>query len=414
MAAAANYRNAEIIFFLAAMKRHVCIFTGNRAEFGLLAPIIRSIGSHPELSYSLLVSGAHLDHKFGSTFEEIQKEGVRIGTEVKIDYPVSEGPVATSVAIGSAITNIARFLDAEKPDVMLVYADRFETLGATIASSQMGIVTAHIEGGDLTEGGAFDDSVRHAITKLSHYHFTTNSDAATRILKMGEEPWRVMTIGLPTVHSIRTKQFASPQECVKKLKISLDRPILVFTQHPVATEYSDAGGQIRSSLSALCELGRKGVQVIATYPNNDMGSEQIIAELDRVGSEAGDIQVFKSLGRHLYHGLLALACDPKIRICVAGNSSSGIKETPFFSCPTVNIGNRQSGRLRSRNVIDVPQDKAAIVKAIETCLFDDPFRDSLQSIDNPYDVGVDPGELVAYHLATLPLGAEALKKKMTY
>jgi UDP-N-acetylglucosamine 2-epimerase (non-hydrolysing)/GDP/UDP-N,N'-diacetylbacillosamine 2-epimerase (hydrolysing) len=270
-----------------------------------------------------------------------------------------------------------------------------------------------MEGGDLTEGGAFDDSVRHAITKLSHYHFTTNADATERVLRMGEEPWRVKTIGLPTVQSIRTRNFATPSECFEATQVSLERPILVFTQHPVATEFADAGAQVRNSLSALRELGRRGVQVIVTYPNNDMGSEQIIAELESIGT-VDNIRVFKSLGRYLYQGLLALAQDPSVRICVAGNSSSGIKETPFFSCPTVNIGNRQKGRLRSANVLDVPQDKAAIEKAIETCLFDDAFRASLKSLDNPYDVGTDPGELVAQYLATLPLGVDALQKKMTY
>jgi UDP-hydrolysing UDP-N-acetyl-D-glucosamine 2-epimerase len=395
------------------MKRLVTIFTGNRAEFGLLAPIIHSIGRHPDLSYSLLVSGAHLDNKFGSTLEEIQKEGLRVGAEIHIDYPLTDGPVATPVAIGSAVTNIARVLEKMKPNIMLVYADRFETLGATIASSQMGIITAHIEGGDLTEGGAFDDSVRHAMTKLSHYHFTTNTEAKNRILKMGEEPWRVKTIGLPTVQTIRTGNFATPSECVEALQLSLDQPILVFTQHPVATEFAEAGAQILNSLLALKELGNRGVQVVVTYPNNDLGSEQIIAELERIES-TDKIRVYKSLGRYLYQGLLALGYDKAVRICVAGNSSSGIKETPFFSCPTVNIGSRQKGRLRAGNVIDVPQDQAMIVKAIETSLFDDSFRTSLKSLNNPYDAGADPGELVAHHLATLPLGKEALQKKMTY
>jgi UDP-N-acetylglucosamine 2-epimerase (non-hydrolysing)/GDP/UDP-N,N'-diacetylbacillosamine 2-epimerase (hydrolysing) len=395
------------------MKRLVTIFTGNRAEFGLLAPIIHSIGRHPDLSYSLLVSGAHLDNKFGSTLEEIRKEGLRVGAEIHIDYPLTDGPVATPVAIGSAVTNIARVLEKMKPNIMLVYADRFETLGATIASSQMGIITAHIEGGDLTEGGAFDDSVRHAMTKLSHYHFTTNTEAKNRILKMGEEPWRVKTIGLPTVQTIRTGNFATPSECVEALQLSLDQPILVFTQHPVATEFAEAGAQILNSLLALKELGNRGVQVVVTYPNNDLGSEQIIAELERIES-TDKIRVYKSLGRYLYQGLLALGYDKAVRICVAGNSSSGIKETPFFSCPTVNIGSRQKGRLRAGNVIDVPQDQAMIVKAIETSLFDDSFRTSLKSLNNPYDAGADPGELVAHHLATLPLGKEALQKKMTY
>ena len=395
------------------VKRKICVFTGNRAEFGLLAPVIRSIHDHPELLVRVIVSGAHLDEKWGKTHKEIEAEGVEVSYEVAIDYPVSRGAVATPLAISGVVKEIAGIIELEQPDIFLVYADRFETFGAAIAASQAGVVTAHIEGGDLTDGGALDDSVRHAITKLSHYHFTTNAEAAARILGMGEESWRVKCVGLTTSESIRSKNFASPAECEAQLGITISSPIIIFTQHSVATEHLDAERQVADSLLALTKF-RPIAQIIITYPNNDLGGEQIISKLRALNSDCPEIIVVKSLGRYLYHGLLALAVDPNVRICIVGNSSSGIKETPFFHCPTVNIGSRQNGRLRAGNVIDVGQDAASIADAIKTCLFDDRFRSKCRQCENPYDAGESPSLLISKALAEAKLGTRALNKQMTY
>ncbi|HEY3432215.1 MAG TPA: UDP-N-acetylglucosamine 2-epimerase [Rhodocyclaceae bacterium] len=393
-------------------KRRIAIFTGNRAEYGLQYPILKAVDEHPALDYLLLVSGAHLDNNFGRTLEEIRNDGFRIEAEVKIEMN-ADSRIATAKAIGEGVLSISRVLEQTQPDIFVVYADRFEGFAAVIAASQMNIPTAHIEGGDLTEGGALDDSVRHAMTKLSHLHFTTNQQATNRLLAMGEESWRVHTVGFPAIDLISAGMYAKPAEVVARLGLDLARPIVLFTQHSVTTEFQWAAEQVRPSLEAMEELARNGVQVILTYPNNDAGGRAIIAELNAIGqSGIGGIQVHRSLGRHLYHGVLALAKDSAIRIACMGNSSSGIKETPAFGCPTVNIGSRQEGRMRGDNVIDVGYDKASILKAALRCLNDDEFRALCRNAENPYYLG-DAGEKIAAVLAEVPLDQKLIRKAMT-
>jgi UDP-N-acetylglucosamine 2-epimerase (non-hydrolysing)/GDP/UDP-N,N'-diacetylbacillosamine 2-epimerase (hydrolysing) len=296
---------------------------------------------------------------------------------------------------------------------MIVYADRFEGLAAVIAASQTNVPTAHVEGGDLTEGGALDDSVRHAMTKLSHLHFTTNAQASNRILAMGEEAWRVHTVGFPAIDLIAEGRFASQTEIVEKLSVDLSRPLVLFTQHSVTTEFDRASEQVLPSLAAIEALADKGVQVILTYPNNDAGGKAIIGQLEAFKEKAvPGTQVHRSLGRHIYHGVLALARNPGIRVTCVGNSSSGLKETPAFGCPTVNIGSRQEGRLRGENVVDAGYDSAAIQAAIEKCLFDEPFRALSRAAPNPYYLG-DAGPKIANVLASVPLDQKMIRKKMT-
>jgi UDP-hydrolysing UDP-N-acetyl-D-glucosamine 2-epimerase len=393
-------------------KRKVAIFTGNRAEYGLQYPIIKAVDQHPDLEYQLLVSGAHLDSNFGSTLREIQEDRFRVSAEVKIDMD-SDSRIATAQAIGSGVLAVSRALDKLRPDVMVVYADRFEGFAAVIAATQMNIPTAHIEGGDLTEGGALDDSVRHAMTKLAHLHFTTNLQASNRILAMGEEPWRVHTVGFPAIDLISEGLFAEPAEIVEKLELDLARPIVLFTQHSVTTEVDLAALQLATSVEAMCQLAAKGVQVIMTYPNNDAGGRLIIAELVALDQRGvPGIQVRRSLGRRLYHGVLALACDPAVRVVCVGNSSSGIKETPAFGCPTVNIGSRQQGRLRAGNVLDAGYDTDEIIQAVQKCLNDETFRGVARTSPNPYYLG-GAGNRVAEALAAVRLDQTLLRKSMT-
>ena len=392
-------------------KRVVAIFTGNRAEYGLQYSILKAVEGHPELEYRLIVSGAHLDSNFGKTLEEIQADGFRIDAEVAIK--MDEGSVdATAQAIGTGVLSVSDRLAAMKPDFMVVYADRFEGFAAVIAASQMNIPTAHIEGGDITEGGALDDSVRHAMTKLAHLHFTTNQQATNRILAMGEEPWRVHTVGFPAMDLISAGRFATPMEVVSRLGLDLAQPVVLFTQHSVTTEFDQAAGQVQPSLRAMCELAHTGIQVILTYPNNDAGGKAIIGELGALAAKKiPNLHLYQSLGRHLYHGILALARIPSCRIVCVGNSSSGIKETPAFGCPAVNIGSRQEGRLRANNVVDVGYDSAAIVTVIRHCLSEESFRANCRSCDNPYYLG-GAGVQIAKVLAAVPLGQKLLRKRM--
>ncbi|MFO7481448.1 UDP-N-acetylglucosamine 2-epimerase [Oceanibaculum nanhaiense] len=393
--------------------RIIALFTGNRAEYGLQYPILKAIQAHPALDYRLIVSGAHLDPDFGRTRNEIAADGFEIHAEVKIDMAADDLGAATANAIGSGVQSMAAALSRLKPDLLVVYADRFEGFAAVIAGTQMNIPTAHIEGGDITEGGALDDSVRHAMTKLAHLHFTTNQQASNRVLAMGEEDWRVHTVGFPAIDLIAAGNYAKPADLVARYGLDPAKPLVVFTQHSVTQEAESAATQIRPSLSALGKLADDGVQVIVTYPNNDSGARAIVAEIDRFGASTGPlVQVHPSLGRANYHGFLALARDPTWRVCCAGNSSSGIKETPAFGCPTVNIGTRQQGRLRAENVIDAGYDPAGIEAAIWRCLFDADFRAACAACGNPYGVG-DAGVKVAAVLAEVPLGQALIRKRMT-
>lgn len=394
-------------------KRIIAVFTGNRAEYGLQFPILRAISRHPDLEYRLLVSGAHLDKNFGKTLEEIRKDGFEVHDEITIDL-AADTLSATAQAIGSGIIAVGKSLDRIRPDMLVVYADRFEGFAAVIAGTQMGIPTAHIEGGDVTQGGALDDNVRHAMTKLAHLHFTTNENAANRIRHMGEEDWRVFNVGFPAIDLIAEGSFATPQELHGRFGLVGDRPVIVFTQHSVTTRFEDATAQIEPSLAALETLANEDVQVVLTYPNNDAGGRRIIDALERFRARGvPNTQVHKSVGRYNYHGMLNLAGRGGTGggACV-GNSSSGVKETPAFGCPTVNIGSRQEGRLRATNVIDTGYNADEILAAMRRCLTDAAFIEQCRTCVNPYGVG-DAGKKIADVLARVELGERMITKQMT-
>jgi UDP-hydrolysing UDP-N-acetyl-D-glucosamine 2-epimerase len=394
-------------------KRVVAVFTGNRAEYGLQYPILKAIQANDRLEYRLIASGAHLDPNFGQTLREIQDDGFEIHAEVKIDLQ-ADNLFSTAQAIGSGVMSVSHALAKIQPDLFVVYADRFEGFAAVIAGTQMNIPTAHVEGGDLTEGGALDDSVRHAMSKLAHLHFTTNEQATNRVLAMGEEAWRVHTVGFPAIDLIEQGNLATAPEIESRFTVDTNRPLVIFTQHSVTTEFDQAVAQVRPSLDALQMLAEKGVQVLVTYPNNDAGGRAIIGEIEaRFGSnKIPNIHVTRSMGRYNYHGALGLARDVNKRIVCAGNSSSGIKETPALQCPTVNIGARQLGRLRATNVIDAGYNSNEIYLAIERCLYDGSFREVCRTCHNPYGVG-DAGKKIAEVLASVNIGPELIRKRMT-
>jgi UDP-N-acetylglucosamine 2-epimerase (non-hydrolysing)/GDP/UDP-N,N'-diacetylbacillosamine 2-epimerase (hydrolysing) len=394
-------------------KRTIAVFTGNRAEYGLQFPILRAISKHPALEYRLIVSGAHLDKNFGATLSEIAKDGFEVHDEIKIDLQ-SDTLYATAQAIGSGVVAISHSLARLKPDAFVVYADRFEGFAAVIAGTQMNVPTAHVEGGDVTQGGALDDSVRHAMTKLAHLHFTTNENAANRIRTMGEEPWRVFNVGFPAIDLIADGLFASPATLADKYKIDPKKPLLVFTQHSVTTQFEEAADQLVPSLRAMETLARDGIQVILTYPNNDAGGRRIIEALEAFAARGvPNTQLYKSLGRFDYHGMLHLAGTGGTAggACV-GNSSSGIKETPAFGCPSVNIGSRQDGRLSAENVIHTSYSESEILAAVRRCIDDQAFINRCRTCPNPYGTG-DAGKKIASVLATVPLDRQLITKQMT-
>ncbi len=392
-------------------KRKIAIFTGNRAEYGLQLPILNAIKNHPLLEYKLIVSGAHLEKNFGETISEIKNDGFIISEEVNINFK-DDTLFGTTQAISSCINLISRVLNKIKPDIFVVYADRFEGFGALIAGSQLRIPTAHIEGGDITEGGALDDSVRHAMTKLAHIHFTTNAEASWRIKKMGEESWRVFTVGFPAIDLIRNKNFTEEQVLVKKYNLDINKPILLITLHSIATQYEKSKSQIQSMIKVSKVLAKKGYQSIFTFPNNDAGGKEIIKELRLLkNKKIENIMVYKSLGRQDYHGILSMCGKGSgIGVCV-GNSSSGIKETPAFNIPAVDIGPRQNSRLAAKNVIKTNYEPSNIINGIEKGLSES-FRKKCRSLKNPYGIG-KAGIKVAEVLAQIKIDNNLIVKKMT-
>lgn len=388
--------------------RRVAVFTGNRSEYGLQFPVLKAIAQDDRLEYRLLVSGAHLKGDFGRTLDEIRSDGFEIHDEVAIEMG-DDSLQATARAIGSGAVSLTGALARIRPDFLLLNGDRFESFAAAIAGTQMGIPTAHIEGGDYTEGGALDDSVRHAMTKLAHLHFTTNEQAAERITRMGEEPWRVHNVGLPSLDLIAAGDYASPQQVYARFGFTPDRPVLIFTQHAIATECDAAVDQIRPSLDALEDAATEwGCQVIVTYPNDDAGGMRIVRELETLAERrVPSLQVHRSLGRFYYHGVLGIASA-----CL-GNSSSGVKETPAFRCPSIDIGSRQQGRLRAANVLHAGYDKDAIKRCIWRCLYDEDFKQHVRTCGNPYGAG-NAGSRIAEVLATVEMSPRLIQKQMTY
>ena len=391
-------------------KRKVAVFTGNRAEYGLQYPILRAIAADSRLEYFLVAGGAHLQQDFGRTMAEIEADGFRVFREVEMRME-QDTLFATAQAIGSGILSLSRILDELRPDLLVVYADRYEAFAAMITGTQMNIPTAHIEGGDYTEGGALDDSVRHAMTKLAHLHFATNQQAVERILGLGEERWRIFNVGQPSLDLITAGLFAPPEEVITSLCLDTSRPIILFCQHSVTTEFEQATEQVKPPLQALKTLAREGYQIIITYPNNDAGGRQIIAELEKLKDEP-NFQITKNLGRHRFHGLLNVI-GRQARGAFVGNSSACIKETPVFGCPVVIIGTRQQGRLRANNVIDVSYNADETLAAIRRCVEDEAFRLQCQTCENPYGAG-NAGPRIAEVLATVSLDERMLRKKMTY
>lgn len=392
--------------------RRIAVFTGSRAEYGLQYPVLRALAAHPRLEYYLLAGGAHLDRNFGGTLSEIEADGFRVHAQVKVPVRPA-GPAYTAQSIADTIQTVSCILTELRPDFFLVYGDRFESFGAAIAASQMNIPVAHIEGGDYTEGGALDDSVRHAITKLAHLHFTTNAEASERVLRLGEEPWRVETAGLPALDLARAGDFTSPAELVDEFGFDLARPIVLFCQHAIATEPERAIDQFRPSLDALRKLGADGYQILLTYPNNDAGGQSMVAELEAIlAQQPRNLAAVKSLGRRRFHGMLHLM-GAVGRGVLAGNSSAGIKESRAFACPCVNIGSRQQGRLRAANVIDAGYAAAAIERSIRRTIDDADFRHLCATCPNPYGDG-DAGARIAARLATAPIDQALIRKKLTY
>ena len=389
-------------------RKKVLVFTGNRAEYGLQLPVIKALNESSKIDCKLIVSGSHLEKKFGETIKQIKKDKLKIAAKIKLNNYFNSR-IKTPNLIGQGVLKYSRIIDKINPDIFLVNADRFETFAATIASSQLGIPTFHIEGGDITEGGTFDDNVRHAITKLSHFHFVTNNVSYKNLINMGEEKWRIHNVGLSINDLVYNQKFINYRELKIKFDLKDNSPILILTQHPVTTEPYLSKTYIKIILQSIKYFIEKyNCQVIATYPNNDVGSEEIIQELKKFNKKYTDFKLYKSLGNHIFHSLLNL-CKNK-NVLLLGNSSSGIKEAVIFRCPVLNIGSRQNGRLKPKNVIDVQCDYNSINSKIKKCLFDKNFKKNFKKVKNPY-YKKNTGKKIAKIIENIKLNKKLFQKK---
>lgn len=382
--------------------RKIAVITGTRAEYGILYPVLKAIETKPELELSLVVTGMHLSHEFGYTVKEIEDDG--FGIDAKVDTLLSsDTPEAMAKSVGLGIIGMAQAWEQLKPDIILVLGDRVEPLAAAISGAYMNIPVAHIHGGDSPRGG-LDEYARHAITKLSHIHFPATKKSAERIVKMGEDEWRVHMVGSPALDVILNEPLISAEVLAKKFGIDSSKPLILLVQHPLTIEVENAAGQMRETLQAIIEVG---YQVIVVYPNSDAGGRRMIEVIKEYEKKYPFIKALKSLPRREYLSLM------KVASVLVGNSSSGIIDAPSLGLPAVNIGTRQEGRERGRNVIDVGHNKQEIIKAIGKALTDEGFLKEVKKYKSPYGDG-KASRRITEILSSIEITPQLLQKKITY
>lgn len=378
--------------------RKVSIITGGRAEYGLLYPVIKKVQEHQDLELQLLVTGMHLKEEFGSTYKEIEKE---FKIDKKVDIPLDDdSAVGISTSISSAISGFAESFNELKPDIVVVLGDRYEIFAAVTAAMVANIPIAHIHGGEITEG-AIDDAIRHSITKMSHLHFTSTDEYKNRVIQLGEDPKKVFNVGALGVENIKNIKVLSKEEFEKSINFQLDKKNLLVTFHPVTLDKTSSYDQFSQLLKSLDEF--EDTNIIFTKANSDTDGKIINKMIDEYVSKNPHKSIaFSSLGMLRYFSALTYLD------AVVGNSSSGIIEAPSFKIATINIGDRQKGRLQAQSVINSSCNYADIKTAIDRGLSKE-FRDSLVNMDNPYE-GVDTSDNIVREIARIDLN-NILKKK---
>ena len=382
-------------------QRTIAVVTSSRADYSHLYWPLRLLQEHPNVELRLIATGPHLSPEFGQTVREIEKDGFAIAARIE-SLLSSDTDVGMAKSIGVAMLSLADVLGAMRPDLLLLIADRYEMLAPAATALSLRIPMAHVEGGEISEG-AIDDAVRNALTKMSHVHFTSTQAARARVIAMGEEPWRVHRAGAPSLDHLRRSQLLSREEVEARCGLNLSRPTLLVAYHPVTLE-RETTREAGALFAALEEIVRKGdTQIVFCYPNADAGSRELVDRARTFVRTHGDAKLFVNLDAVTYWSLLR---------CVetmAGNSSSGIMETASFALPTVNVGLRQRGRERARNVLDAAPDAEGILQRIAEARSPE-FRASLTGMTNPYGDG-HAAERIVEVLTSVPLGAELLVKR---
>ncbi|MDH4187577.1 MAG: UDP-N-acetylglucosamine 2-epimerase [Nitrospira sp.] len=352
--------------------RTIAVVTERRADYSRFKPILELIRKDPELDYKLIVTGISLMAKHGRDIDVITRDGFAIEATIPmfLDQAPDTGAEMTR-AIGRVLPGLVDLFERIRPDIILSGFDIGANFAATVAGAHMNIPVAHIQGGEVT--GSIDESLRHAMSKFAHLHFPATEDAATRLIRMGEHPGSVFAVGCPSLDVVLHTPVWPKSEVLAAHGLDPEQPYVVILQHPVTTEVAKAGQQMQETLAAVQEMRIQGVLI---YPNNDAGAQQIIHQIKQ-----SRITVVRSLPPEGFVNLVRYAA------ALVGNSSSGIHETASLGVPTVNIGTRQQGRERPRNVLDAGNDRDAIKQALEVALYDKDFQSIVAERVNPYGDG---------------------------
>lgn len=371
------------------MKRVIGVVTSARADYGILRSLITALARDKSIALRLFVTGSHLENRYGNTGKVVELEFGRFVEKVNINSKKSSLLGASSV-LGLGSIEFAKVFEKARPDILVMVGDRFEILGIAAAAVIYGIPIAHLHGGERTDG-AVDEFIRHAVTKLSTFHFTTTKVYKERVLQMGEDPKRVWHVGAPGLDQIRQIKFISKSKLSKDLKIDLSKTTAICTFHP-----ETRSGKPPSCRDMISAIEASGIQCIFSAPNADPGNELIAKEIEEAVKRNKKFVLVKNLGTESY---LSAIKHTKLMI---GNSSSGVIEAPSLGAAVINIGNRQAGRVRSKHVIDVPLNKKEIIKAINKAV-STKFRDSLKNERNPYDLRSNAGLRIKSILKTVSL-----------
>ncbi len=382
------------------MTRKICVITGTRADYGLLRWVMQSIKNDSELTLQIIATGMHLSPEFGLTYREIEQDGFLIDRKVEM-LTSSDTSVGIAKSMGLGMIGFADALNELRPDLIVVLGDRFEIFAAASASLVSLIPVAHLHGGETTEG-AFDEALRHSITKMSHLHFVAAEEYRKRVIQLGEHPERVFLVGGLGIDNIKRLKLLDRAELEASLDFKLGQKNLLITFHPVTLEGATSAGQMAELLASLESL--EDTHLIFTMPNADAGSRALSDMIGQFVSTRSNARVYTSLGQLRY-----LSCIANVD-GVVGNSSSGLIEVPSFGKGTINIGDRQRGRLKAASVIDCDADRQSITSALQQ-LYSPEFQATLKTIRNPYGEG-GASEKVIDILRNYPL--ETILKKSFY
>ena len=381
--------------------KKIAVITSTRAEYGLLSPVIAELRKYEsdEFRTELVVTGTHLSEAYGMTVNEIEKDGMRIDHRIIIPLK-SETEADISNDQAETLVKFTNLFAAEKYDAIVILGDRYEMLAIAIAAGNTRTPIFHLCGGDTTEG-AMDEWIRHCITKISYLHFTTNEDSRRRVIQLGEDPERVFNFGSTSIDNILTVADMSKEEALKSVGLENCR-YAICTYHPVTMEGGDVGEQISQFLEAVRSFPE--IEFIVTKSNADQGGARINELLDEADADVSNLHVFTSLGVRRYLSLM------KYSDFVLGNSSSGIIETPAFHVPTVNIGDRQKGRLQSESIVNCGPTRDEICDAIRTALSEE-HKEICRKVISPYGTGHAAEQIAKKTVSTIIDGSIDLAKK---